>query len=66
MNRIFDNIPRSLFDRQLKTLPAREPRRRSVAETKRMLREIAFVLEMTRRVKADMLESSQLAEPATV
>jgi adenylate kinase len=44
------------------------PRRshQSVAETKKMLREIAFVLAMTRRVKAEILEEQEQLDPATV
>jgi hypothetical protein len=37
-----------------------------VAETKKMLREIAFVLAMTRRVKAEILEEQEQLDPATV
>jgi len=63
MNRIFaDDAPKTRESNVV------SPRRshRSVAETRKMLREIAFVLAMTRRVKAEILEEQEQFDPATV
>lgn len=65
MNRIFADRSLSPCSRQLK-LPFVDGRRRDAETVKRMLKEIAFVLEMTRRVKTEILEERRLVEPVSV
>ena len=65
MNRIFTDKSPSFRGRQPKT-PFVDGQRRDAETVKRMLKEIAFVLAMTRRVKTEILEERQLAEPLSV
>lgn len=65
MNRIFADKSPSPYSRRRK-LPFVDGRRRDAEEVKRMLKEIALVLEMTRRVKTEMLEERRVVELASV
>ena len=59
MNRVFAN-PKTT--RETRTLtPRTQPSEISREEVERMLHDIAYVLQLTRRVKAEILEGSVLA-----
>ncbi len=66
MNRIFPRTPAAPLETPKKTRPVSRPTQRLRTEAELMLRDIAYVLNLTQRVKAAILEKQELTETAAV
>jgi hypothetical protein len=66
MNRIFPRNPYATKSTPKFTNPLHRPGQKTRAEVEAILREVAYVLQLTRRVKAEMLHEDEMTETATV
>ena len=66
MNRIFPRQPHMRTLTLKTTHPCLRPTQRAKRDVETMLRDIAYVLHLTRRVKAEIVEERELAETAAV
>lgn len=66
MNRIFTRQPHMRTRTPKSSHPRLRPPQRVQRDVETMLRDIAYVLHLTRRVKAEMLEERELADTAAV
>jgi hypothetical protein len=66
MNRIFPRTPAAPKGTTQKTHPVLRPTQRLGTEAELMLRDIAYVMHLTQRVKASILEKHQETAKAAV